>query len=119
MTRDEIIRMAQEAGFIGKWEQWYKEYVAFATDAPPEEIESYLTRFAELAYQSGRNAGLKEAAEVCDEKSAHNREDAVRYRNQGYGVTANLCDGKADTANNCATAIRARIGNEIMGGGDE
>ena len=112
MTRDEIIRMAQEAGFIGKWEPGHKEYIVFAVDVDYEIIESCFEYLANTAYQSGRNAGLKEAAEVCEcpEPECCNRPGSE-------------CCGSPDprqkTVDECIAAIRAKIGNEIMGGGDE
>jgi len=59
MTRDDIIRMAREAGFTtDSVEVWIHDYDGICT--------SELERFAKLAYEAGAAAEREACAKVCE-----------------------------------------------------
>ena len=92
MNRDDVIRMAREAGLltIGTADGSVAVYTW------PKGITEELERFAALAYAAGADAEREACAKVCDEK-----------------VDAEYATGKVDHnemgwTQACAIAIRAR-----------
>lgn len=86
MTRDDIIRMAQEAGLTSVIDAHHKEYGSGAFDL---SLYEEVTRFAALVAAAEREA----CAKVCD-----------RMEKESDGVEC--C--KWPTPADCAAAIRAR-----------
>ena len=98
MTRDDIIRMAQEAGFrAGHIELYGSDPMPFvapcsATDCMPE-----LVRFAAIVAAAEREA----CAKVCDEiEDDYQERESLRY--------AELRTDAQTGASDCAHRIRAR-----------
>ena len=90
MNRDDIIRMAREAGFI-KVMQVYEDGSEIVTVAPIEE----LTLFAKLVAAAEREA----CAKVCEERKHITPEWQLdQHYNQACG--------------HCAAALRARLEGE-------
>ncbi len=95
MTRDEIIRMAREAGIIDR--------SPFIGVRPA--MMNALGNFFALAYEEGAKAEREQCAKVCDDRAMANEN------------AANKCDDKDDISSLrsaawqmtvCAKAIRAR-----------
>jgi hypothetical protein len=83
MTRDDILRMAREAQWLGNIEGWtFNSY---------DELE----RFFRLAYEAGAAAEREACAKVCEARymGDNNREDAEARR--------------------CAAAIRAQAADRL------
>ena len=88
MNRDDIIRMAREAGFTEDLaENWLGEVLVW--EAEPKNLE----RFAALAAEWGANQEREACAKVCDALEAK--------------LYPTLCDD-ARIARSLAAAIRAR-----------
>ena len=98
MTRDEIIRMAREAGFrAGHIELYNSDHMPFvapcsATDCMPE-----LVRFAAIVAAAEREACAKACEEIEDD---YRERESLRY--------AELKTDAQTGASDCAAAIRAR-----------
>jgi membrane protease subunit (stomatin/prohibitin family) len=89
MTKDEIIRMAREAGLVSPM-TFYAAYECFANLVAAHKAEIALAE----AYRGGYKAGMEAAAVVCDNV-------AGMYQHAHNASSENIAD-------ECATAIRAR-----------
>lgn len=89
MTKDEIIKLAREAG-IDKWWNSGSEL--------RETFDAHLEAFARACYEAGRTAERNECAKVCEERSA--------YYDSGDDDRPD--SRRAIAAKACAAAIRAR-----------
>ena len=94
LTRDEIIRMAQEAGVVTAKNSPGMAYYIFTDDQ--------LMNYSESVSKESRNAGMKEAAEVCSEKR---KEADIEYKK----TSSTFYEGAVDCLDEAETAIRARI----------
>ena len=89
MTRDDIIRMAREAGLTES--NHHSKILVRHSNGSWVDVEQVLTRFAALAADAEREACAKACENVAEE-----------YRGTTWGKKAEkICD-------NCADAIRAR-----------
>jgi hypothetical protein len=92
MTRDDIIRMAREAGFATSW-----------TEAACEALE----RFAALVAAAEREA----CAKLCDEIAIDMwklYKGRPPYKGDEKGRASDFTQGRSAGADDCAEAIRAR-----------
>ena len=85
MTREDIIRMAREAGFV---DASFCRFSAYTDD---------LERFAALVRAAEREA----CAKVCED-------EAAEFRSQKEGCRDARYDWKEDAAMECSLAIRKR-----------
>ena len=82
MTKEDIIRMAQEAGFSGSvarmWPEYFKAFAAIVAAHKAEVITAE-------AYRCGYKDGIKAAAVVCEnvDKSTHPADLAAAIRARG------------------------------------
>ena len=98
MTREDIIRMAMDVGFV-----------AYGEDAgeyriPTPAFHGRLERFAELVAAAEREA----CAKVCEEKESYAMTIPCPDGIQGCCVMHTVPATRMRTANECAAAIRAR-----------
>lgn len=94
MTRDDIVRMAQEAGLIDFRDAYSAEHVSVLVDS--------LEPFAALVAAAEREA----CAKVCEDEARLRTEDEKThiYGSESQG----RCIAAARAALNCEAAIRAR-----------
>lgn len=103
MEREQVIRMAREAGFkasIGKTDQegkYHPDINALSKYVPVEWLE----RFADLVAEAER----EECAKVCDER-AQMHEDAAPYEETSDYMLRMLVYAKHERR--CGAAIRSR-----------
>jgi len=99
MNRDDIIRMAREAGWTGIYSEWSSPTERTSIEVPVtmEQIE----RFAALVAAAER----EECAKVCDEQEKRSRESSEKARRERDQFMYHHC---AVTAKWNAAAIRAR-----------
>lgn len=102
MTRDDIIRMAREAGFvIDEKAQQHQPNCVFHTY---HMIDEPLERFAALVAAAEREA----CAQVCDDKAAHLEMKAQEVIEAGEHDEVSAIRSTAWQLSVCADAIRAR-----------
>ena len=92
MTRDDIIRMAREAGLLN-----CDCCLPFWEEDDQENWKRFFVNFAALVAAAEREA----CAKVCEEECSDPYEDFKNYEDTHT-------DGWMDGCNSCAAAIRAR-----------
>jgi len=81
LTRDEIIRIARAVGLLFYTFDKDRQITRQLSAVTYDEFEAEINRI----YQSGCNAGLKEAAEISD-RIAGNYKDFDRYHRRAAGM---------------------------------
>ena len=94
MNREDVIRMAREAGF-GPAVEWSEVY-------PPFE------RFAQAAYAAGAADEREACAKVCEEKQQYAMPIPCPDGIDGCSVMHCVPARREKTGQECAAAIRAR-----------
>ena len=111
MTRDDIIRMAREAGFvIDEKAQQHQPNCIFHTY---HMIDEQLKRFAALVAAAKREHMISDGWRQCAQGQRTSQHCAVaeQARRDEREACAGLCDSEATVegiAQRCAAAIRAR-----------
>jgi len=104
MKRDNVIRMAREAGCDIAWADSLERFAALVAAAAKEEM---LMAGNDQWLEEARKAEREACAKVCDAE-VQSRQEAA-HRNHGTGTPAyGRQMAGVNAATNCAAAIRAR-----------
>lgn len=113
MTRDEVIKMARDAGFATGTRNFANGSDSFPWVMPVGNLCCLveLERLVQAAFNAGAAAEREECAKVCDEiGTAHHKAYKGKDPSREQDRFSKYVEGAYDGADECADAIRARKG---------
>ena len=109
MTRDDIIKMAREAGFnpvtfMGAGFELFERFAALVAEAEAERISNQSQHIIKRAEARGAEAEREACARICDDEATR----AGWNRDNDISINQTFWTGGKKLAFSCAEAIRAR-----------